>query len=332
MERFIAIDNVCAWPNLTRLPDGSIVATIFNQPTHGGWEGDVECWASTDDGRTWHLRGVPAPHAPGANRMNVAAGLAHDGSLVVLASGWNRRNKPGDYSSPHEGEALAPWVCRSSDGGATWEQAETISLPDEEGYRGIPFGDIVKHSDGSLGACLYGGSTGGSHSLYFSSEDDGRTWKQKGVIEGTNSNETTPLVLADGSLLVAARTRINQHLDLHRSTDLGATWLPKGPLTLIGQIPGHLLTLEDGRILLSYGLRNKGLHGVAVRLSDDRGKTWGAPRVIVNYHADTDGGYPSSVQVTDGTIVTAYYCRGIETHQRYHMGVVRWTAEEGVLA
>ena len=53
-ERFIAVDNVCAWPNLTHLPDGTtIVATIFNQPTHGGWEGDVECWASTDGGRTW---------------------------------------------------------------------------------------------------------------------------------------------------------------------------------------------------------------------------------------------------------------------------------------
>ncbi len=38
-REIIAIDNVCAWPNLTKMPDGSIVAAIFNQPTHGGWEG-----------------------------------------------------------------------------------------------------------------------------------------------------------------------------------------------------------------------------------------------------------------------------------------------------
>jgi hypothetical protein len=38
----------------------------------------------------------------------------------------------------------------------------------------------------------------------------------------------------------------------------------------------------------------------------------------------TDGGYPSSVQLKDGTIVTAYYCQRIPMHQRYHMGVVRW--------
>lgn len=34
-ERYVAIDNVCAWPNLTLMPDGSVVATIFNRPYHG---------------------------------------------------------------------------------------------------------------------------------------------------------------------------------------------------------------------------------------------------------------------------------------------------------
>ena len=31
MERYIAIDNVCAWPNLTKMPDGAIIATISTQ-------------------------------------------------------------------------------------------------------------------------------------------------------------------------------------------------------------------------------------------------------------------------------------------------------------
>ena len=64
------------------MPDGAVVATIFNQPCHGAWEGDVECWASTDGGRLWQLRGVPAEHEPRTNRMNVAAGLA----LLTLLS------------------------------------------------------------------------------------------------------------------------------------------------------------------------------------------------------------------------------------------------------
>ncbi len=88
LERYVAVDNVCAWPNLTLLKDGTIVAAIFNHPSHGLAEGDVECWASTDGGKIWKLRGVPAPHEPRTNRMNVAAGTANDGSLIVLASGW----------------------------------------------------------------------------------------------------------------------------------------------------------------------------------------------------------------------------------------------------
>ena len=87
MDRFIAIDNVCAGPNLTLMPDGAIVTIIFNQPIHGRWQGEVECWASTDGGYLWQYRGTPAPHEPDSNRMNVAAGRSADGTLIVLASG-----------------------------------------------------------------------------------------------------------------------------------------------------------------------------------------------------------------------------------------------------
>ena len=47
-----AIQGVCAWPNLQLLGGGTILALIFNQPCHGLWEGDLDCWASEDGGRT----------------------------------------------------------------------------------------------------------------------------------------------------------------------------------------------------------------------------------------------------------------------------------------
>ena len=38
----IAIENVCAWPNVTLMPDGTIIAIVHNQPSHGGMEGEIE--------------------------------------------------------------------------------------------------------------------------------------------------------------------------------------------------------------------------------------------------------------------------------------------------
>ena len=238
--------------------------------------------------------------------MNVAAGCGHDGSLLVLASGWSRRNPVGEYSSPHEGEVLPIWVCRSEDGGENWDRTETVAPPAGQDRRIIPFGDIIQLPSGTLGVCIYSWSPLDERSAYFyTSLDHGLTWDIHGTIREGNTTETTPLVLPDGRLLAAARTMGDQHLELFESDDGGSTWKPSGPLTLGFQHPGHLLRLSDGRLLLSYGIRNKGLYGIGVRLSTDAGKTWEPPRVLVDFQIATDGGYPSSVQTDDGSVVTA---------------------------
>jgi hypothetical protein len=322
MERYIAVDNVCAWPNLTRMSDGAIVATIFNQPTHGGWEGDVDCWASTDGGRMWTYRGTAAPHEPTTNRMNVAAGLARDGSLVVLASGWSERNRIGDYSSPDDGEVLPAWVCRSGDGGRTWSHTEAIAPPDGGKYI-IPFGDVVQLADGGLGVSVYGWNPPESASLFYTSKDDGMTWSCRGAIAERNANETALVVLPDRRVLAAVRTSDDGHLEMFRSDDNGGSWTALGAATIAGQHPAHLLSLNGGRVLLTYGNRHEGAKGIGALFSDDGGETWGRPRFLVNLEGAADLGYPSSVQEDDGTIVTAYYCSGVPAHKRYHMGVVR---------
>jgi hypothetical protein len=61
--------------------------------------------------------------------------------------------------------------------------------------------------------------------------------------------------------------------------------------------------------------------------SDDRGDTWYRPaRFILTSDAIHDHGYPSSVQLDDGTIVTTYYATGNRLHPEIdnHLGVVRW--------
>lgn len=330
MERYIAIDNVCAWPNLTLMPDGSIIATIFNQPTHGGWEGDVECWASEDGGKLWHKRGTAAPHEPTTNRMNVAAGLAQDGTLVVLASGWT--NRPPTTEEPKvyfaDSEHLHAWVCRSTDGGRTWDRSGSVTYADTLHRLPSAFGDIIPLADGTLGVSLYGRDADNpenSSSHFYHSADGGQTWQHRAVIAPTIYNETALVALRSGRLLAVARTWGDQRMDIFASDDSGYTWVHNGPVSLGMQIPAQMIQLADERVLMVYGLRNPGLFGVAARVSSDDGQTWSAPQLLVNLGTErVDCGYPASVQLADESIVTAYYAAGIPQHQRYHMGVIRW--------
>ena len=317
-ERFVAIDNVCAWPNLTLMPDGSVVATIFNRPYHGLDVGDVECWASRD-GRLWEKRGSPAVHEGESNRMNVAAGLAHDGSLVVLASGWGGR----DFRE----KILPTLVARSSDGGGSWSRSSAVQLPEGVDFL-IPFGDIVQGEGKLLAASFYHEIPGAANAFVLFSRDDGRSWGEAVKIAPGDYNETALLRLGPDRWLAASRSHADGHLALYVSEDEGKHWARSGLLTLPGHHPAHLLELADGRVLLTYGIREKGHHGIGYRTSRDQGRTWSRPTRILNLEETTDGGYPATVEMADGTLLTAYYSNRVPQHQRYHMGAVRWVPEE----
>ncbi len=317
----VAVDRVCAWPNLTLLQDGAVVATIFNQPSHGSVPGDVECWASTDGGRSWRKRGTPAAHEPDTNRMNVAAGLARNGDLMVISSGWSNRYAPGRKGAPFRQGILEPWVCRSADGGRTWS-VDRQAFP-AKGPRGgacIPFGDILPGNDGMLRAAIYEVIDLRDDRVYvFRSPDDGKTWGQPAALDPDHyRNETALVHLGGGRWLAAART---SELQLYASEDDGRTWQARGPVTASSQHPGHVVRLRDGRLLLSYGNRTAD-RGVDVRFSRDEGQTWGEPVRVADFQAD--GGYPSSVQLPDRQVLTAFYASKTAHHAGYHMGVVIW--------
>ena len=336
-EFFVAVDNVCAWPNLTLVPNGEIVAAIYNQPSHGFGCGNVELWASDDGGRLWAKRSTVTDHAdqPEHVRMNHAVGLNADGHLVALASGWSKGR-----SAP----ILDVQVCVSADDGRSWERSVWEQSVAE---RLVPFGDIVARPDGTLTAAAYGKADDSHHTFTCRSEDGGRTWGDRRTL-GEFQNETAMVRLKSGTWLAASRGRrctvdygliadTTSVLTLHRSTDEGLTWEELGPVTIQGQYPGHLCQLRDGRVLLSYGSRIVGLYGAAARISDDEGATWSGTQVLVGVHGPMDCGYPSTVELDDGTLVTAYYAgarthpkfrhtcpNALPWHQRYHMGICRW--------
>lgn len=331
VRRVVAVKNVCAWPNLTRLGDGSIAAVIFNQPSHGQTEGDLECWASRD-GTEWERRSRVTRHEPETVRMNCAAGLARNGDLVVLCSGWtNKQQAERPKQAPFRDAVIRSWVLRSSDGGRTWVKRDDFPAAEGDWTEYIPFGDIWAGEDGALHTSCYQGHLAeptkssrmdGWRAWHFRSEDDGETWKPVSII-GPRHNETNIFPLGGRSWLAAARI---ERMELIRSDDHGATWEEPQPVTERNEINGHLTRLQDGRLLLSYGVRVRGRRGVCAKLSCDDGRTWSAPLRLADCVGDADCGYPSSVQLDGGTIVTAWYSRRTPDHDGYHMGVTTWSA------
>jgi len=75
------------------------------------------------------------------------------------------------------------------------------------------------------------------------------------------------------------------------------------------QHPADLIKLGEGLLLLTYGIRNRGLMGIGARLSEDGGSTWRAPWVLHQFGDEaTDCGYPSTVLLDEeGALLTAAY-------------------------
>lgn len=318
----VAIDKVCAWPHLMKLRDGSIIATIHNQPSHLQQPADVECWSSPDGEIEWKKLGVPAPRDDDeAARGMFAAGVAPNGDLIVLSTGHANTLS----SKPKWGPVTPTWISRSSDGGKSWKIDKSGFPKGPDGMVLNPFGDIVIGNDGVLRATAYG-DTNTVGALVFRSDDNGRTWTDPvRISHDRGSNETALLHLGSGKWLAAAR---NTGMDLYYSEDDAATWKhrhvgpdPQGRIAGDSQHPAHFLRLASGTIVLTYGNRTQN-SGVDARFSRDDGQTWSQPYRVV--HCRGDLGYPCSVQRADGQVVTAYYASQTDNHSGYHMGIVIW--------
>ncbi len=228
------------------------------------------------------------------------------------------------------GHLQGMWFSRSMDEGRTWTINKTPGLPGGQPLM-IPYGKIICHrEDGKLNAAAYLSEGMGrlSRTWFLQSDDGGDSWSILSQIGNGDTNETALLRLSDGQCLAAARTHVDHHVELYRSDDGGNSWSQSGPLTLPRQHPADLLLLPDGVILLTYGLRNRGLFGIGGRISENQGATWSAPFVMTQFGEGADCGYPSSIHTKDGTLVTAYYSDRIEGYSGYHMGILRWRSEE----
>ena len=126
--------------------------------------------------------------------------------------------------------------------------------------------------------------------------------------------------LPDGTLLTAVRRKhivrggTDPHwLDLYASEDGGKTWSFRSMISDTGPSNGNPPALEitaDGRLVVAYGDRRHGT--VNIIYSQDQGKTWGDPEILMDgfWSEDmeyNDLGYPRLFRRSDNKMVAVFY-------------------------
>ena len=83
-------------------------------------------------------------------------------------------------------------------------------------------------------------------------------------------------------------------------------------LTDKGGSPAHLIEHSSGALISVYGYREAPF-GIRAMISYDNGETWETDLVITDKEPTPDLGYPGSVELENGNILTVFYTRESKT-------------------
>lgn len=329
-------DLYCGWPTVTRRSSGQLVVVWSGgREQHVCPFGRVDMMRSDDNGNTWTwprtlLDGAiddrdagVVETAKGSLLVTTFTSLAYESYELKRAieaqessseKAWPQEKLARWMSvhnrlTPEQRQAeLGQWVIRSTDGGITWSARSPTIVNSPHGP--------IQLADGRL---LYAGKELWTESKRVGvchSEDDGQTWKWLAEIpvrdgdQGKNYHELHAVETEEGKLVVHIRNHntANKGETLQvESIDGGKNWTVPRPIGVWG-LPSFLTRLRDGRLLMSYGYRRKPF-GNQVRVSEDGGQNWSEAITISADGMGSDLGYPSTVELDDGSLLTVWYER-----------------------
>lgn len=325
-------DRYHGWPTMIRRKHGELLVVCSGgRETHVCPFGRVELIRSLDDGQSWTFARTlldgpiddrdaglletsqgtllattftSLAYEPGLRKAVAAAQDGHPTMSPDKLARWqaaHRRISQGEHV-----RHLGCWMLRSEDGGLNWSPAYQVPLNSPHGP--------VNLSDGRLfyaGVALWEKD----RKVGFStSVNDGKSWSPLTTLptrpgdDHRNYHELHAVQAADGRLIIQIRNHNtankSETLQTH-STDGGKTWAKPYAIGVWG-LPSHLLRLADDRLLMTYGHRRAPL-GNQARISEDNGMTWSAPIMIYGDADSGDLGYPSTVEVSPGHLITVWY-------------------------
>lgn len=337
------------WPTVAKLEDGTIVAGASGM-RHAHicpWGKSVLCF-SKDNGETFGELQVVHSDMIDNRDLGVIAMGGQKFGITWFSTDTRRYDLSKRLNAEDLEDALAymgtwqedtvqtlvgSWLKLTEDGGKTWTRAIRCPVSAPHGY--------MVNKDGTLGYLGKGfdetmeGTSGKVR--YAVSDDGGFTWTIRGEVpipddEIALYHEPHYMELSDGTLLGAIRYHIllegggyDMDIALSRSTDGGKTWSEPVRMNVNGA-PPHLMQHSSGAIVMVYGYRHPG-YGQRAVVSYDNGETWSDEIIIRDDGPSWDLGYPSSIELDDGSIYTVYY-QALPGNKHTSMLWSRWNLPE----
>ena len=228
------------------------------------------------------------------------------------------------------------FLCFSDDAGHSWS-GKTPFPKLADGRTTYHKGSVLVEDDVITGVFTASGKARGptgwrAYSLLRRSRDGGRTWNEGIWLPPEwQTSEGAVTRARDGALVVALRTAqppnypsYSDHwrrITTARSADEGRTWSDHQVHFKYGKVHSDLVTLRDGRLLLTYATRMGELdgrmyHGIEAVISRDHGRTWDWDHrfILFRWAMHQTMHSPCSLQLKDGRILTLFL---------YHYGA-RW--------
>jgi hypothetical protein len=332
------------WPTVGRMDDGQLfVATSGLRNYHVCPFGRTVICTSNDDGKTWGSPRV-INDTPLDDRDAGVISLGPGKLLLAWFTVDSRSDKPSEYEKKldalgakrwREGRArvtdesvtqcAGSWVRLSNDAGITWGDPIRVNVSAPHGPIQLRSGDLIYFGK-ELAPAGLGWSMSSGQVTAIKGTDGGRIWERLGSVplpadmDTEYFHEPHVMELPDGRLVGLIRCDPSHH-DYHNrqpgqtdfelfqsiSSDGGSTWSTAEPLGFHGS-PPHLLSHSSGTLICSYSYREEP-YGVRVMISRDGAKNWEYDHILRDDGPHPDLGYPSSVELGDGSVLTVYYQR-----------------------
>ena len=337
--------NYFGWPSIAKLQNGklAVVASGFRR-RHVCPFGKAVISYSENEGKTYT---VPAPVIDTV-LDDRDAGVVPFGESGVIVTSFNntvqfQRRSPRPYDNAYldtitpeeEEEALGSTFRISRDCGVTFGPLFKSPVTSPHGP--------LELNDGTL---LWVGRTFSAENKHRIGEDGVHAYRINedgsmefvGAIPNIKVGDVEPLLcephsiqLANGKIITHIRAQTAGADAMFttyqsESDDGGKTWTtPVALLDKTGGAPAHLICHSSGVLISVYGYRNAP-YGIRAMFSTDNGKTWDTGYDLYVNGISADLGYPATVELSDGSLLTVFYAKTSESSPAVIMQQ-RWRLE-----